>query len=297
MPAVARSHRLHRRAVPGGLRVWGLEPLDGVRQPLRPGKAVPPPDGRGGEAGVPGRECGRAVPGGLRTGVQAPAGDREREGGEEEEDLEADDDRTARSVRCRHLLLARRELVAKEFGKLNSLPPPGSTLLHSPIYVNDLMAAVAKHLGVDAELAFNNTLEPLLRKWVTERVPSARNKEVVLCKAQLDELEGRAKWADADDDTACTDVKALLEPCASAIRATAQAFKSEEQMQELHAIVKAGDKVYLGIYAGMHKQVRCCFYTAAATAAAAAATAALFLLLHHGSHPTHEPCPRAAARR
>ena len=40
----------------------------------------------------------------------AAAGDREREGGEEEEDLEADDDRTARSVRCRHLLLARREL-------------------------------------------------------------------------------------------------------------------------------------------------------------------------------------------
>ena len=56
---------------------------------------------------------------------------------------------------------------------------------------------------------------------------------------ELDELEGRAKWADAADNAACTEVKALLEPCASAIRATAQAFKSEEQMQELHAIVEA----------------------------------------------------------
>ena len=155
-------------------------------------------------------------------------------------------------------LLECRTLVKREFGKLNSLPPPGSTLLHSPIYVNDLVAAVAKHLGVDAERTFNNSLEARLRTWVVEGVPSAHDAEVARCKKELDELEGRAKWADAADDAACAAVKALLEPCTSAIRATAQAFKSEEQVQELHAVVEAGDKVYLDIYAGMHKQV-CCY--------------------------------------
>jgi ankyrin repeat protein len=156
----------------------------------------------------------------------------------------------------RRELQERRALVKREFGKLNSLPPPGSTLLHSPIYVNDLVAAVAKHLGVDADQTFNNSLIPRLRKWVVKGVPSAHDAEVARCKKELDELEGRATWADAAADAACAAVKALLEPAARAIRATANAFASEEQMQELHAIVEAGDKVYLGIYAGMHEQVR-----------------------------------------
>ena len=158
----------------------------------------------------------------------------------------------------RRELLERRALVKREFGKLNSLPPPGSTLLHSPIYINDLVAAVAKHLGVDADRTFNNSLEPRLRKWVVEGRPSAHDADVARCKMELDELEGRAKWANTAEDTACAAVKTLLEPAACAIRATAQAFTSEEQVQELHAIVEAGDKVYLGIYAGMHEQVRCC---------------------------------------
>jgi hypothetical protein len=156
----------------------------------------------------------------------------------------------------RRELLERRALVTREFGKLNSLPPPGSTLLHSPIYVNDLVAAVAKHLGVDADQTSNNSLVPLLKTWVVERVPSAHDAQVARCKKELDELEGRAKWADAAADAACAAVKALLGPAARAIRATAQALASEEQAQELRAIVDAGDKVYLGIYAGMHEQVR-----------------------------------------
>jgi hypothetical protein len=111
---------------------------------------------------------------------------------------------------------------------------------------------------VDVERTFNNSLETRLRTWVIERLPSAHDAEVARCKKELDELQGRAKWANAAEDTACAAMKTLLEPAACAIRATAQAFASEEQIQELRAIVDAGDKVYLGIYAGMHEQVRCC---------------------------------------
>eukprot|EP00937_MAST-01D_sp_MAST-1D-sp2_P001148 g1148.t1 len=154
-----------------------------------------------------------------------------------------------------------RESVRKEFGKLNSHPPPGATLLDSPILVNDLVQGVARHLGVDAEQSFNNSLKPLLREWVKDKVPSVHDAAVKQQREIIAELEGRAVWsAKAGENTERERIAALAEPVASAIRATAEPFAMEadrlthSKLSQLGDIIKEGNKLFEGMYTNILKQ-------------------------------------------
>jgi len=105
-------------------------------------------------------------------------------------------------------------------------------------------------LKCEHERKFNNQLEPLLRTWMGEAPTTAdaallADKDRVLALEQaLHTPAGRSELAE------------LLPAIVARLCATAQSYMSEEQVKRLLAIIKAGNKLYFGIYHGVLDMVR-----------------------------------------
>jgi hypothetical protein len=100
------------------------------------------------------------------------------------------------------------------------------------------------------EHAFNNSLEPLLRKWMGE-APTMTAAALLADKAKVLKLEQTLATP------VCRAELATLVPAIAArIRATAEPYTGEGQIKRLLAIVAAGNKLYFGIYHGVLDMVR-----------------------------------------
>jgi hypothetical protein len=104
--------------------------------------------------------------------------------------------------------------------------------------------APAAFRKIEHERAFENSLEPLLRKWMSE-APSTNTAELLADKAKVLALE-QALGAPAGRADLATLVPAITER----LRATAQPFTGDGQVRRLLAIIAAGNKLYFGIYDG-----------------------------------------------
>ena len=98
-------------------------------------------------------------------------------------------------------------------------------------------AAAKQALKDERERAFNNTLEPQLRTWMTE-APTAVNALLLADKERVLALERML-----DAPAAQAELATLLPATTARLRGSAQPYVEHEQMQRLAAIIEAGNKL------------------------------------------------------
>eukprot|EP00937_MAST-01D_sp_MAST-1D-sp2_P003172 g3172.t1 len=127
--------------------------------------------------------------------------------------------------------------------------------------LNDGSGAIAAGIPVLVDLyqeerrekdaKFNDSLPPLLKHWVGD-VPSG-TPEIQQLRERLDTLDVSVAEGDSRAMEDCARLAAVVVP---KICTTATPFTTLARLKELNAIVEAGNKLFRGVYDGMHAQVR-----------------------------------------
>jgi hypothetical protein len=127
-------------------------------------------------------------------------------------------------------------------------PRPPTASARQRAMIQDKSARQAQKFA--HERAFNNSLEPQLRTWMSE-APTMVDAALLADKAKVLALEKTF-----DTPSAQAGLVALLPAITARLRATAQPYVIEAQAQRLLAIVEAGNQLYFGIYHGVLDMVR-----------------------------------------
>jgi hypothetical protein len=133
-------------------------------------------------------------------------------------------------------------IAALEFTAAAAPPRAAPSLQHT--------MTQAEQSKLEHEIGFNNSLEPLLRKWMLE-APTMAAAALLADKAKVLLLEEALATPAAQAELA-----ALVPAVAVRLRASAQPYVGDAQVQRLAAIIEAGNQLYSGIYHGVLDMVR-----------------------------------------